>query len=124
MVGKSDEVFGLNTGRVKAVAQGRARENSLGMVAAGRDNWFVAAGERAARDGLLHASDQGDQPDETGCWAEARATTAQTAEVGMKGKQDEETTRHNSRTPRDLARWRRWLLPIVDPPPKFVTPLV
>ncbi len=76
----------------------RARESSLGMVAAGRDNCFVAVGERAARDGPLHASDRGDQPDERGCWAEARTTTAQTAEVGMKGKQDEETTCHNSRT--------------------------
>jgi len=43
-------------------------------------------------DGALHAGDESDQPDEERRWAEARATSGQVAETGMKAKMDEQTS--------------------------------
>ena len=58
---------------------------------------LTAVGERTVGDGALYAGDACAQPDEAASWAEARATPAQIAEVGMKGKPHEKLRCHNYR---------------------------
>ena len=52
-------------------------------------------GERTVGDGTLYAGDASDQPDEAASWTKARATAAQTAEAGVKGKAHEQINCHN-----------------------------
>ena len=66
---------------------------------------LTAVGERMVGDGASYAGGASAQPDETASWAEARATPAQIAEIGMKGKPYEQTQGHNYRTdPSECSR--------------------
>ena len=87
--------YHLLDGRLEPVAQRSARESGSGVVATGGDDCFLAVGERATGDGAFYANDARVEPEEAWWRAEAGATSAQTGEVGMKGKPDEEAMWNN-----------------------------